>query len=91
MNDGKLHLISEKYTKGAVYTLKTLHGYLLAGINSRIQLYTWKTNSDTKELVPICSHAGHIVACFMDTAGDDLILVGTPWLNDKEVRSCACV
>lgn len=39
VHNGKLQLISEKETRGAVYNLTAFQGKLLAGINSRVQLY----------------------------------------------------
>ena len=37
--DGKLSLVSEKETRGAVYNVLPFQGMLLTGINSRVQLY----------------------------------------------------
>lgn len=37
--DGKLSLVSEKETRGAVYNVLPFQGSLLTGINSRVQLY----------------------------------------------------
>lgn len=81
VSKGKLHLMAEKETKGAVYAIKVINGNLLAGINSRVQVYNWETKNDVKELIPTCSHAGHIVACFLDTIGEDHILVGKIFQN----------
>ncbi|KAL0321393.1 UNVERIFIED_CONTAM: DNA damage-binding protein 1 [Sesamum radiatum] len=39
VEDGKLQLIAEKETKGAVYSLNAFNGKLLAAINQKIQLY----------------------------------------------------
>lgn len=39
VDDGKLVLVSEIDTKGAVYAIKAFQGQLLAGINSRVHLY----------------------------------------------------
>lgn len=81
VSKGKLHLMAEKETKGAVYAIKVINGNLLAGINSRVQVYNWETKNDVRELIPTCSHAGHIVACFLDTIGEDHILVGKIFQN----------
>lgn len=37
--EGRLVLVSERETHGAVYNVAPFHGRLLAGINSRIQLF----------------------------------------------------
>ncbi len=39
--DGKLSLVCEKETRGAVYNVLAFQGMLLTGINSRVQLYRW--------------------------------------------------
>lgn len=37
---GKFNVVCEKATRGAVYALTEFQGRLLAGINSRVQMYT---------------------------------------------------
>lgn len=76
VHNGKLQLISQKETRGAVYNLNPFHGKLLAGINSRVQLYKWEQQDDgSRQLVPECSHAGHVLVLFVDVRGD-FILIG---------------
>jgi len=76
VHNGKLQLISEKETRGAVYNLNPFHGKLLAGINSRVQLYNWEQQDDgSRQLFPECSHAGHVLVLFVDVRGD-FILIG---------------
>ena len=74
---GKLSLVTEKDVKGAVYSLDVLDGKLLAGINSRVHLFTWAdisepmatgawsdTPSETKfgkSLVNHCEYTGQIL------------------------------
>ena len=41
VHDGRLVLVSEVETNGAVYNLTGFQKQLLAGINSRIQLYRY--------------------------------------------------
>uniref|UniRef100_A0A061SBD9 DNA damage-binding protein 1 n=1 Tax=Tetraselmis sp. GSL018 TaxID=582737 RepID=A0A061SBD9_9CHLO len=73
---GSLVLVAEREVKGAVYNLNAFQGGLLAGINSRIQLFRWVTKEDSsRELVSECSHVGHIMALYAVTRGD-LIVVG---------------
>jgi DNA damage-binding protein 1 len=76
VHNGKLQLISQKETRGAVYNLNPFHEKLLAGINSRVQLYKWEQQDDgSRQLVPECSHAGHVLVLHVDVRGD-FILIG---------------
>ncbi|KAK3204845.1 hypothetical protein Dsin_018891 [Dipteronia sinensis] len=75
VEDGKLQLIVEKETKGAVYSLNAFNGKLLAAINQKIQLYKWMLRDDgTRELQSECGHHGHILALFVQTRGDFIVL-----------------
>uniref|UniRef100_A0A7N0V777 DNA damage-binding protein 1 n=1 Tax=Kalanchoe fedtschenkoi TaxID=63787 RepID=A0A7N0V777_KALFE len=75
VEDGKLQLISEKETKGAVYSLNAFNGKLLAGINQKIQLYKWTLRDDgTRELQSECGHHGHILALYVKTRGDFIVV-----------------
>lgn len=71
--ENRLSLVSQVDTKGAVYSIATLRKSLLAGINSRIQMYRWEKSANT--LVPTCGHCGHTIVLQIDVYGD-LILVG---------------
>ena len=76
VKDRKLQLVHERETKGAVYCLCPFNGKLLAGINSKIQLYKWQQREDgVRELVTETGHHGHVLATYMQTRGD-LIVVG---------------
>ncbi|PSC68559.1 DNA damage-binding 1 [Micractinium conductrix] len=74
---GKFRVVCEKETRGAVYTLCEFQGRLLAGINSRVQMYKWieKADDGARALLPECSHAGHVLALYLATRGD-LVVVG---------------
>ncbi|XVE94238.1 hypothetical protein REPUB_Repub01dG0264300 [Reevesia pubescens] len=75
VEDGKLQLIAEKETKGAVYTLNAFNGKLLAAINQKIQLYKWMLREDgTRELQSECGHHGHILALYVQTRGDFIVV-----------------
>jgi hypothetical protein len=68
--------MGQKQTRGAVYNLANLNQGLLAGINSRVQLYDWIGKEDGKwTLEPVCSHSGQVLALYFDVRGDN-ILVG---------------
>jgi len=74
--ENKLRLVTETETKGAVYALNDFNGKLLAGINSKIQLFKWveEAADGTKQLVSECSHHGHILALFLASRGDFIIV-----------------
>ncbi|KAL9676917.1 hypothetical protein QQ045_005139 [Rhodiola kirilowii] len=75
VEDGKLQLISEIETKGAVYTLNAFNGKLLAGINQKIQLYKWTLRDNgTHELQSECGYHGHILALYVKTRGDFIVV-----------------
>ncbi|KAG6419373.1 hypothetical protein SASPL_121593 [Salvia splendens] len=75
VEDGKLQLIAEKETKGAVYSLNAFNGKLLAAINQKIQLYKWMRWDDgTHELQSECGHHGHILALYVQTRGDFIVV-----------------
>lgn len=75
VEDGRLQLIVEKETKGAVYSLNAFNGKLLAAINQKIQLYKWMTREDgSHELQSECGHHGHILALYTQTRGDFIVV-----------------
>ncbi|KAL6561924.1 DNA damage-binding protein 1a [Orobanche gracilis] len=75
VEDGKLQLIVEKETKGAAYSLNAFNGKLLAAINQKIQLYKWTLRDDgSRELQSECGHHGHILALYVQTRGDFIVV-----------------
>ena len=75
VEDGKLQLIVEKETKGAVHALNAFNGTLLAAVNQKIQLYKWMLRDDgTHELQSECEHCGHILARYVQTRGDFIVV-----------------
>lgn len=75
VEDGKMQLIAEKETKGSVYSLNAFNGKLLAAINQKIQLYKWTLRDDgTRELQSECGHHGHILALYVQTRGDFIVV-----------------
>ncbi|PQQ07441.1 DNA damage-binding protein 1a-like [Prunus yedoensis var. nudiflora] len=75
VEDGKLQLVAEKETKGAVYSLNAFNGKLLAAINQKIQIYKWTLRDDgTRELQSECGHHGHILALYVQTRGDFIVV-----------------
>ncbi|KAK1280307.1 DNA damage-binding protein 1 [Acorus gramineus] len=75
VEDGKLQLIAEKETKGAVYSLNSFNGKLLAAINQKIQLYKWMLRDESsRELQSECGHHGHILALYVQTRGDFIVV-----------------
>nr|CAB3464268.1 unnamed protein product [Digitaria exilis] len=75
VEDGRLQLIVEKETKGAVYSLNAFNGKLLTAINQKIQLYKWMLRDDgSHELQSECGHHGHILALYTQTRGDFIVV-----------------
>ncbi|KAL2629921.1 hypothetical protein R1flu_014607 [Riccia fluitans] len=75
VEDGKLQLLTEKETKGAVYSLNAFNGKLLAAINQKIQLYKWTLRDDgSRELQTECGHHGHILALYVQSRGDFIVV-----------------
>lgn len=71
-SDGKLQQLAEKEIKGAAYSLVEFNGKLLASINSTVRLFEWTAE---KELRLECSHFNNIIALYLKTKGD-FVLVG---------------
>ncbi len=71
----KLRLVCEKETAGCVYSLCPFNGKLVAGINSKIQVFSLGEKESSKELVKNGGHHGHILALHV-RAIDDFIIVG---------------
>jgi len=71
-----LKVVGEKEMKGAVYSLESFNGKLVATANSKVAVFRWgETEDGGKELISEGSHHGHIVALYVRTKGD-FILVG---------------
>lgn len=71
----KLTLVAEKEVKGAVYCMSAFNGKLLAGVNSRVHLFKWNEQIEGGfELVPECSHSGHIIALTLQARGNFIIV-----------------
>jgi len=71
----KVTLVSERETRGAVYCLESFNGKLLAGINSKVQLYRWESKGEgVYELNTECGHHGHILALHMRSRGDFIVV-----------------
>ncbi|KAL2490773.1 CPSF A domain-containing protein [Abeliophyllum distichum] len=82
VEDEKLQLIVEKETKGAIYSLNVLNGKLLAAINQKIRLYKWMLRDDGFcELQSECGHHAHILALYMQTRGDFIIVGASDEIN----------
>jgi len=75
VEDGKLQLVIEKETKVSVYNLNAFNEKLLVGINQNIQLYKWGLPDDgSRELQPECGHHGHILALYVQSRGDFIVV-----------------
>eukprot|EP00743_Colponemidia_sp_Colp-15_P005247 GILK01005646.1.p1 GENE.GILK01005646.1~~GILK01005646.1.p1 ORF type:complete len:1143 (+),score=205.41 GILK01005646.1:93-3431(+) len=73
--DKKLQIVTEKETKGAVYTIHPFNGKLLGSVNSKIQIWKFVSSDDgNKELTPECGHHGHILALYTQVRGDFIVV-----------------
>lgn len=55
--------------------MNAFNGKLLAAINQKIQLYKWVLRDDgTHELQSECGHHGHILALYVQTRGDFIVV-----------------
>ncbi|GMH89221.1 hypothetical protein TrVE_jg3149 [Triparma verrucosa] len=74
-NSTTVDLVTEKPTRGGVYSISNLGNKLLAGINSKVSLYKFRNVDGVCELVNECGHHGHILALYTKCKGN-LIVVG---------------
>jgi len=75
VSEGRLDLIHDKTVPGAVYCLSILRGMVLAGVNSRVELFQWATREEQlNELQAVCSHRGHILALHVKARGDFVVV-----------------
>lgn len=72
VTESKLIQVSEKEVRGAVFSLCDFDGKVLASINSSVVVYQWL---DEKELRVDCSYKGNILALYLKSKGD-FVLVG---------------
>ena len=57
-------------------------GKLISGINNKVQLFRWAQSDDgSRELATECTHTGHVLALYLDTRGDFVILGAPPVLT----------
>ncbi|KAE8747775.1 hypothetical protein FOCC_FOCC005387 [Frankliniella occidentalis] len=69
--DNKLTQVHEKDIKGACFSLVEFNGKLLTSINSTVRLFEWTTE---KELRLECTHFNNIIALYLKTKGDFLLV-----------------
>eukprot|EP01112_Ceratiomyxa_fruticulosa_P020970 TRINITY_DN7283_c0_g1_i2.p1 TRINITY_DN7283_c0_g1~~TRINITY_DN7283_c0_g1_i2.p1 ORF type:complete len:1042 (-),score=227.88 TRINITY_DN7283_c0_g1_i2:442-3567(-) len=75
VQENKLILVTEKQVKGAAFSLNSFGGKLLSSINSKIQLFEWGLSEDgTRTLTPKCVYHGHILALYVVTRGDFIVV-----------------
>ena len=74
-NNTSVNLVTEKPTRGGVYSLCNMNEKLVAGINSRVTLFQFRRLHGVSELSHEATHHGHILACYMKCQGN-LAIVG---------------
>ena len=72
----KLALVTELPVRGAVYTMQPFHGKLVAGVDSKIYLYSWSgVDAAGKGRLSVdCDHHGHIIALHTAVRGDFIVV-----------------
>jgi len=70
-----LDLVHSKEVKGAVYNLNSFNGKLLVGVNSKVQVFRWQQREEGSwELANECSHHNHILALYVQSRGDFIVV-----------------
>ena len=67
MQERSLELRHELQTKGAVYCLEGYNGNLLAGVNNKLQMYSWASlaSGTAHGLSLRHEHCGHILVLYI--------------------------
>lgn len=75
--DRRVALVTTRELKGAVYCVTDLRGKVLAGVGSKVQLFKWvlgDTALAQPELLPEAAHKGCILALYVRTYGDFVVV-----------------
>ncbi|CAM9510925.1 unnamed protein product, partial [Chrysoparadoxa australica] len=73
--DRKVSLEAEKTMNGAAYVLKSFNGFLLAGVNSKVELYKWSPlEGGGSELKQLFTYSGHILVLYMSVRADFIVV-----------------
>ena len=72
--DEAWNVVAKKEVRGAVYSLEVIDGFLIAGIGSRVELFSFAIEGNAGTIESICSHFGHILALKLYIK-EDLILI----------------
>jgi DNA damage-binding protein 1 len=73
----KLAKVTELDVPGAVYTMSTFQeGKLVAGVDSKLQIYTWSVveSDGSRVLRRECGHHGHIIVLYIAVRGDFVVV-----------------
>ena len=73
----KLSKVTELETTGAVYAMEAfVNGKLIAGVDSRVQVYAWSVieADGSRELRRECGHHGHILALYIAARGECIVV-----------------
>jgi len=74
VNDNKLRLQAERSVKAAVFSLADLSGRLVAGVGSKVIVFSWESVDGNRVLKPRGEHRGNIMALYVATRGDFVIV-----------------
>ena len=81
MENRRVHLIAEKEVKGAVFSLAMVCGRLVAGVGSKVQVFTLANGAEDQtnftgqpELQLECSHTNQIMSLYLKVKGEHVIV-----------------
>jgi len=72
-SDNSLKIVAEKLVKGAVYSMCSLEGNIIASVNNTVCVYEWL--SEQRQLRALCSRQGNVMALYLKSCCDH-VLVG---------------
>ncbi len=70
--DRTLQLVHQKLLEGAVYQVTAFNGKLAASVNNVVMVLSWSEESG--ELLEECSYSNNILALFIKTKGDFILV-----------------
>lgn len=79
----RVEQIADFKAAGAVYSLATLRGRLVAGINSHVEIFSFVRSgvaaggagvAPNARLMPVCKHRGHIIVLALAVRGDYIVV-----------------
>ena len=87
--EGKLLRVGEACVHGAVYSMSSIQGCLVAAVNGKLEVFKWTASNGLRGLQFVCKQFGHVLTLNVQTRGDfvmgvDLMKSMSIYLFDKE-------